>query len=63
MKRGEELRRKLSTVFSEYAPRVHSATEEAENRLIELEDRDAARARREDNRSEELREKYDSMGG
>lgn len=48
MNRSDSLRQKLSTVFSEYGPRVHSAAEEAERRLTELEQRDRARQQRHD---------------
>jgi hypothetical protein len=60
MNKGKTLQQRLSTVFSEYAPRVHSAAEDAEQRLTELEERDRARARRERERREALRDKYPS---
>lgn len=45
---GKRLSNRLSTVFSEYAPRAVRASEQAEQRLIELEERDRARKRREE---------------
>lgn len=55
---GKHLTNKLSTVFSEYAPRAFEASETAEQRLIELEQRDQHRQRRDDQRREQLRDKY-----
>lgn len=61
MNRSESLRQKLSTVFSEYGPRVHSAAEDAEGRLIELEQRDSARRSREDERRQARRQKTPAL--
>lgn len=52
---GQRLSNRLSTVFSEYAPRAHRASEAAEQRLREIEERDRARQERERARAERLR--------
>ena len=55
---GKKLSNRLSTVFAEYAPRAYEASETAEQRLTELEQRDQHRQRRDDERREQLRDKY-----
>lgn len=58
---GDRLRGRLSTVFSEYAPRAYEASASAEQRLNELEDRDSARERRQGERTEQMRSKYPNL--
>ena len=61
MSKGKQLQRKLSTIFTEYEPRVHSAADGAEQRLVELEDRDRARQQRADDQREALRDKNSAL--
>lgn len=57
---GDSLRRKLSTVRTEYARSTQEALNEAEQTLTQLEDRDERRARRTAS-DDALREKYPAL--
>lgn len=59
--RADYLSNMLSTVHSEYLPNAQEVAQNAERRLIELEDRDARRRAREDEQSREIAAKYPAL--
>ena len=53
---AKQLSGRLSTVFSDYAPQAFEASEAAEQRLAELEQRDRARQERDNRKREAIRD-------